>query len=820
MKEEEKQRKETRRPREPEEDRFRRSFYQQPVPYPRREYLTSPFYPKMPVIRQQTKYYEDRAEISEFINGAGPERAVNTSEVKCAIDFIQRVKDFYPGDSDIFIRFLEVMKEFKMGKKTIEDVAIRVGSIFNENATLIGEFQRFLPHVSGYLQIKNDKLDEGDAVDFITAAKQRFAKEPEMYASFIRILSFLKNKPVPEERFKELEDLLSGYPDLVEQLHRFLPECDIKREPDNTPLSKINEKLKNSGAHESFLKCINAVNQKLISNSDLIFILRPILGDEDIDEMKRYLDYDDVESEMPTKKLRMLKKEGSYRILPENLQVSYEKNGNVLNKMAVGCPTHEREDEHYVFLKRNIYEETLFRIEDERYEIDQQLSRIETLIVALEKMSDDLKIKSTSDPEDVNNSETMGVNTKIIKNEAKIAGSSKEVAMDAVDLSVDEIALNDFDISGPIMMEILEFVYGDAASDVLDGLLGRPIEVVPIVLERMYVVDASIREERARKCKAWEEITRANHYKSLESEFCDFKTIDKKNLGHKCVLKEMVGKRKIDKTGLSMVKRVTKAFESVWELKTNVSKTAEDIVNILNANCVFYCNTTMFFSFSYAIILSERLGILKKIPKKFVGSSLARRLGIQQHEDVEDRQEKSLEIICEFVKNKISPIEFEDEIRFLTESAGYPLFNVDKIVNKMCNKIAVLVEDSIGNELFNDVVNGCSSVEKTMVNSDDVFKFTVKDDEINIELVDTVTKHIDMSIIEKIRNLDYDENLIQSKVFLESSAVPLNQAFSNFGVEHYLCQTTESIKCVPGTEDVFIRDRVGRNKRRKTKNGV
>lgn len=777
---------------EVEEDNECRRLTYQNMPFPRRDYPGHPFFPKMGVPPRRPEIFNENASEPAKSLFSEKERYINNSEVKYAVEYIQKVKSHYPDDSIVFANFLEVMKDFKQGRITTEEVAKVISILFKDKDTLISEFKKFLPQDISYMirydedryekhkpvDIRSDRMDKDQAVEFVTLAKQRFSDDSEMYTKFIKLLAFLKNKPVPEGKFRELEMLLMDYPDLLSHLHKFIPENAILWENKNSPFNIMNEKLKKKGVYAEFIKCINAFNQDLMSAKDLVFVLRPLLKDENlISELKNYIKYEEVElKNITAKKLKLLKKVGSYSILPEEYKVNYEENNDILNRVCVVCPTHDREDEQYVFLKRNVYEENIFRVEDERFEIDLLINRCDTLILSLESIVERL-------------------------------GDAEEEQ---------ELSVGDLDIPLGIVQDVLEFIYGSFGEEVLDGVLNKPKEVVPVVLNRLYLVNKTWRNERAKRNKIWEECIKKNHYKALDSIFCDFKHLNKKSLSYKVLSQNMPGKRMInDLEVFDLIMEVIEIYTENWGINgNNLSKTIRPLVGVLKKeNVTFYGNPIIFSVISYFLILYERIKEVKDLDlPKLAFSELATRIGIVQHKDIEDRVFEIFSLLKDFIAGKVETYMYEEEIRILSDGFGYKMLNIDKILSKMDSKIMLLRQGDYNYELLEDIFIEKSTLEKVeMLESSENYKFEIRDHEIEVKKV-VCNSYVEvLKRIERFKFLDFEEELIRDKVFLKRNITSFVAGKYYFNLEHRVCSNTMKLRYISGTEDFFMRAGIKRS---------
>lgn len=593
-------------------------------------------------------------------------------DVQNAIDFIQRVKTLYSESSPIFLKFLEAMKDFRLSKLTGSDLYAVISRLFADKPNIVQEFKSFIPQ-NAVIPEENKILEKmhkpiNNTYEFVNTKSK--IKEKDLINKFIELLVSFKRKPINPQKVNDLHSMINEYPDLVNKLTKL--NVEEKEEP-ITPFDVIKQKLKNFGVYKEFMKCINSYNQNLISKNDLIFLVRQLIKEEKlISEFIKYLSPNKI---FEKEKKNYLATVGSYRII---------KNGpsdSIINDYCVGCPTHNREDENYVFLKRNIYEENLFRIEDERFEIDLLILRFELFIISLEKI---------------------------------------------LLTDYEEIGISQLEISSGIVQSILELVYKENYSEILEGILSKPKQTIPIVLGRLYKVNEKIKKEKVEKEKTWEEVTKMNYYKALDNIYFDFKSSDKKNLMYKHMSVNYVDKE-ICLKDLNKVEEKIKYFIRIFfDGKEEIIKLIDNLFNILNENNISFCINNLYFSvFCYLIILYERIfEVYSWNLEELNFSKLSRGLGLIDRMDIKDRKTEIFNTIEYFLEKKIDSSTFEEEIRVLSKNNGYKLFNIDKIMNKLENKCMLILNDKESCLLLEEILNNKSELSKEEIEEGEIIKST------------------------------------------------------------------------------------------------
>lgn len=187
----------------------------------------------------------------------------------------------------------------------------------------------------------------------------------------------------------------------------------------------------------------------------------------------------------------------SYRALPSNFPQS-KCSGRlkcpiareVLNDSYISFSSLTSEDSQFVSSKKNQYEEHMYRVEDERYEVDMvtELNRaaMQNLVVVKRRM------------------DRMGQD------------------------ELNRFTLDD-NLSGTsaiLMRKAIHRVYGDKAGDVIYGLKNRPSTAVPLVIQRMRQKDSEWRDAIRTYQRSWAEQDARNYLRSLDHQGATFKQRD------------------------------------------------------------------------------------------------------------------------------------------------------------------------------------------------------------------------------------------------------------------------------------------------------
>uniref|UniRef100_A0A7N0U8T1 Histone deacetylase interacting domain-containing protein n=1 Tax=Kalanchoe fedtschenkoi TaxID=63787 RepID=A0A7N0U8T1_KALFE len=305
---------------------------------------------------------------------------------------------------------------------------------------------------------------------FCEKVKERVT-DPDEYQSFLKCLNIYSTEIVSRTELQNLmADVLGKYPDLADGFNEFLERC----ENIDSKTVKVEEREKAPKREIGTTKETDRFNEKYLAKS--------------IQE----LDLSDCQRCTP-----------SYRLLPEDYPIQRasqrsELGAQVLNDHWVSV-TSGSEDYSFKHMRRNQYEESLFRCEDDRFELDMLLESVTSASRRVEEL-----LNKLSD-----------ITSNIV-----------------TPLRLEEhfSALN---------IRCIERLYGDHGLDTVDILRKNPGTALPVILTRL-----KQKQEEWAKCrsdfnKVWADIYSKNHYKSLDHRSFYFKQQDSKNLSTKSLVTEI-----------------------------------------------------------------------------------------------------------------------------------------------------------------------------------------------------------------------------------------------------------------------------------------
>ncbi|KAK2994387.1 hypothetical protein RJ640_029502, partial [Escallonia rubra] len=385
-------------------------------------------------------------------------------------------------------------------------------------------------------------------------------RNPDEYQEFIKCHSIYERGIITESELLSLvENSLGSYPDLMEgfkeYLHRrekngslcnegSLPRSvkleDRDRDHERDERDKDRENRERDRADRSAPfggKDVAGHRMSLFSSKDK-YMAKPI----------QELDLSNCERCSP-----------SYRLLPKNYPIPSasertEIGAQVLNDHWVSV-TSGSEDYSFKHMRKNQYEESLFRCEDDRFELDMLLESVNVTTKRVEELLDKINVNT---------------------------------------IQTDSYFHIEDHFTG-LNMRCIERLYGDHGLDVVDVLKKNAPLALPVILTRLKQKQEEWARCRSDFNKVWAEIYAKNYHKSLDHRSFYFKQQDTKSLSTKALLAEIKEisekKRQDDDVLLSIAAGNRRPIIPNLEFEYPDSCIHEDLYQLIKYSCGEVCTT-------------------------------------------------------------------------------------------------------------------------------------------------------------------------------------------------------------------------------------
>lgn len=302
-------------------------------------------------------------------------------------------------------------------------------------------------------------------------------------------------------------------PSLVPQLPEPLPPLHQKfgDEDEVAFFERIKKAIGNKAIYTEFLKLVNLFSQDLIDKHVLLDRANAFIGHTP-DLMAFLRDWMGVETQEDVFEARTRPDPGrvnlaharsygpSYRNLPKEEQNKICKGRDymcyqVLNDVWASHPTWASEDSGFVAHRKNQYEETLHRVEEERHDYDYHIEIIQRTIQLMEPL-----VKRISEMDQTERANFVC--------DRALGGPSEAIPK-----------------------RIIMKLYGRAVGgEVLDAIDTRPTAVLPVLLNRLKQKLEEWRQSQREWEKLWLQQTNKSFWRSLDHQGINAKNQDKKTL--------------------------------------------------------------------------------------------------------------------------------------------------------------------------------------------------------------------------------------------------------------------------------------------------
>ncbi|XP_035012134.1 SIN3 transcription regulator family member Aa isoform X1 [Hippoglossus stenolepis] len=451
-------------------------------------------------------------------------------EFNHAINYVNKIKNRFQGQPDIYKAFLEILhtyqKEQRNAKEaggnytpalTEQEVYAQVARLFKNQEDLLSEFGQFLPDANSSLLLNKTTAEKAESVRNDhggTAKKMQLNNKQRPNQNGCQI----RRHPTPGSTppVKKKPKLLNLKDSSVTEANKHGVGTE------SLFFEKVRKALRSAEAYDNFLRCLVIFNQEVISRAELVQLVLPFLGKfpELFNWFKNFLGYREMShietypKERATEGIAMeidyasCKRLGSsYRALPKSYQQPKCTGRTplckeVLNDTWVSFPSWS-EDSTFVSSKKTQYEEHIYRCEDERFELDVVLETNLATIRALETVQRKLSRMSAEEQAKFRLDNTLGGSSEVVHRKA------------------------------------IQRIYGDKAPDIIDGLKKNPAASVPLVLKRLKTKEDEWREAQRGFNKIWRETNEKYYLKSLDHQGINFKQNDTKVLRSKSLLNEI-----------------------------------------------------------------------------------------------------------------------------------------------------------------------------------------------------------------------------------------------------------------------------------------
>ncbi|CAH8302693.1 unnamed protein product [Eruca vesicaria subsp. sativa] len=312
----------------------------------------------------------------------------------------------------------------------------------------------------------------------------------------------------------------------------------------------------------------------------------------------------------------------SYRHLPDDYPIPTSSYRNPLGEKVLNdhwvSVTSGSEDYSFKHMRKNQYEESLFRCEDDRFELDMLLESVNAAIKRVETLLEKINNNTVSTP----------------------------------------ICIKEH--LSELNLRCIERLYGDCGLDVMDILKKNSHIALPVILTRL-----KQKQEEWARCrfdfrKVWADVYAKNHHKSLDHRSFYFKQQDSKNLSTKGLVAEIkdISDKKHKEDPLHAIAVGTKpSFTLDLEFSYSDIQVHTDLYQLIKYYCEEICATEQSDKVMklWVTFLEPMFGVPSRSQTVEVMIDVAKSKDNQEQQDA-----------CEAVKDNTCDVSLVSNLKLLT----------------------------------------------------------------------------------------------------------------------------------------------------------
>ncbi|ORY98872.1 Sin3 family co-repressor-domain-containing protein [Syncephalastrum racemosum] len=768
------------------------------------------------------------------------------TDVDAALSFIHKLKSRFANKPHVHQDFVELLVSLQK-ELTPNEVHEKARFIVAGDAELLEELETFLPRSPSTL-LGRRSMDE--------------TNDGEHDVKRQRIYDFNDSQP----------DVVTSVSSYVRQSSPAAVDIMSKPAPSDLPermfpsdesafFRNVRSLLRNTATNDAFLKLLNLYHQNIIDRDTLIIRSASFLQSDPYlyDHLKELVGY--TSSEKPAVDAYITTEEPaygpSYRTVAKSIDAprcsGQDKHcASVLNNDYASHPTWASEAGGFVSSKKNQFEESMHRTEEERYLFDLLIESGLTAIGMLDRMSKDINALHPPRQADYQPPATW------------------------TSLYV-------------VLRRVFTKIY-DArrANEMIDMLHTNPSQAIPSMMKRLSAKIDDWKKEKRDRNEIWRRKEGENYYKALDYRAYAFKNHDKKLLSPKTLTEEIEALRRdqlaqeelalgpqlefhfadpnvfIDMMILLSIFSEHQTVQSA-ELTQQMQTTFKEMLRMVEwtpsssgrVRCLF-ANDHIYVFWRVFRLLYERLDTIKRAAiayeedpemaqwenRSALDTTLetARVHGL----DLDFRQgyyKIMLSLTERMFKHEVEHGKYEDCLRHIFGLQAYVLFTIDKLMFAFSHAVFMLTTDPASKRLIrlcqgqgevtHDVMHRemqpyRHAAEEILADDDKThlyrLLFTMPDRherKLSIELLGSDDVR---AIIQRHRDYlhayleDWDQDRKRDgrslpnvgPVFLQRNHQPARNIYSRPGHRYKICRKTYRLFTVVGTEDALIRPRSDR----------
>ncbi|XP_064471314.1 paired amphipathic helix protein Sin3a-like [Ornithodoros turicata] len=498
-------------------------------------------------------------------------------EFNHAINYVNKIKNRFQGQPDIYKQFLEILHTYQKEQRNLKEgiptgtkplteseVYAQVAKLFQNQEDLLQEFGQFLPDANGasahsllgLVDFNSDRMGNARGPSLSSASTPAV---PRKVPHSVEFGAFQPSKAMNNDHTATVKKPSLGKPGLgltgaptkqsqpmkrpllhipsqgsKKQKMTSLKDVTLAEAGKHGTLNefaffdKVRRALRGQEVYDNFLRCLILYNQEIVSRSELVHLITPFLGkfSELFKWFKDFIGYKDLGGQVEPIPNKVSQQERISGDLSMEIDYSsckrYGASYRALPKNYVQPKCSGR-----TALCREVLNDTWVSFpswsEDSTF-VSSRKTQYEEYIYRCEDERFELDVVVET------NLATIRVLEAVQKKMQRMSAEERQ-----------RFRLDDTlgGSSSVIQQRAIRRIYGDKSPDIIEGLKKNPVVAVPLVLRRLKAKEEEWREAQKSFNKIWRDQNEKYYLKSLDHQGITFKPNDVKYLRSKSLLNEI-----------------------------------------------------------------------------------------------------------------------------------------------------------------------------------------------------------------------------------------------------------------------------------------
>ncbi|OQS54807.1 SIN3 [Ecytonucleospora hepatopenaei] len=676
-----------------------------------------------------------------------------------AMVFLNKIKDDYSHNVQVYDQFLETMRDFKFGKIDSTEVCKRIRILFKENPHLIRSFEEYLPHhlktsFGSHMMNRGAVLSGQHSIPYrnVPNVAGPLPYQPASVPPYVNAESIPRQPYIPNANYPPHLTMGRQMNPIGAEGHRTMPQIPlgagglrppvpVDRGMKNEKQQIFVEKLKQKYTPSSLIysNVIDAMLSPNVTSTELYNYVKEILKNDPelFNDFKSCCDlnYDSPESlpheireKYTLEKIKNIMEEkgilGYFTMILNYYNqdlVSGKKlfylldilidNKEYIKELKNYLKYSDKDDKAKIYNKSDfigsyveknaqtlLNQESATNLEiNDRFVCLNTLVSEETVYVVRNKnYSEEYLVRLGDDRSEFD--------VQIQRLKCFICRLFKLYA-----LLPDEpktLDISDLDMSTSIVRDVLKMIYGKEENKILEKILENSKAAIPKIIKRCCVVYKEFLTKQKENRLNWRFVAEQHYYKAYDIDGIDFRNSEKNNLTlrHiKEISKDDFSIKVTDRELLKFLSLIIKKYVSCHSNQSKVVTIQQKVdffknvfANINNSSFEYSVSLEYYGLYFYILTLYNRLKELKETDFKLEQpSKVAIKLGLVEPNEYETSFSAVLEYCRLAAEKSLDNDSFEEKIRIVTKCKGFKLYNFKKILNKLDKWAIIIIEKAL-----------------------------------------------------------------------------------------------------------------------------